>query len=545
MALFCSDQILEGQYRKNIPRLFLSTGQESSVRCILRTGAAARASQPRERVPLPTDADGEEIQCSSLELAKLSATTPFDSGYMSEEGFEHCQSVAGTRMMRLKSAEDLERFLSRKQVCMEFHLNQSYSHGPLLITRDIFEGLCERIGAFPRIKDLVLYMGGRRCEVEVAPPRVQFNACPKTVEGFSSSGYGSKSEFLADAADHLAEIAYCLRYIEMNGRKDAPSPWSLRQFAVYQRADLTTPASCSIFVSLPAAAQEIVGKYRILDGNPKICDMLCVHQSLVYWAVTHWRPYLVHLAQDLDEHTARLLFAVHGEEGTAGLADFGVRQQLKQLEDNILDMILALKASRSSAEDISVSFASIITHTSFVCDDHRGHAEWNKSMALSISKELDLLLERAENLHQKLRSSVSLLSSFLDLESGYTLQTLSRAAQEENKKMEKIATRSMQDAAAVKLLTIIMLIYLPITIVLNFFSTEFITKRQLSNGSTTTSVDHGWTIMLTISVPLTVGTLGIWWLWTQLQFGLLKELCARLCSRQRRKQDLVNPTELC
>jgi len=32
--------------------------------------------------------------------------------------------------------------------------------------------------------------------------------------------------------------------------------------------------------------------------------------------------------------------------------------------------------------------------------------------------------------------------------------------------MEKIATRSMQDAAAVKLLTIIMLIYLPITIVL-------------------------------------------------------------------------------
>jgi len=74
-------------------------------------------------------------------------------------------------------------------------------------------------------------------------------------------------------------------------------------------------------------------------------------------------------------------------------------------------MILALKASRSSAEDISLYFASIITTTSFVCDDHAGHAEWNNSMALSISKELDLLLEHAENLHQKLRSSVSLVKS--------------------------------------------------------------------------------------------------------------------------------------
>jgi len=40
----------------------------------------------------------------------------------------------------------------------------------------------------------------------------------------------------------------------------------------------------------------------MVDGNPKICDVLCVHLSLVYWAVTRWRPYLVYLAQDLDEH---------------------------------------------------------------------------------------------------------------------------------------------------------------------------------------------------------------------------------------------------
>ena len=51
--------------------------------------------------------------------------------------------------------------------------------------------------------------------------------------------------------------------------------------------------------------------------------------------------------------------------------------------------------------------------------------------------------------------------------------------------------------------------------------------------------------MLAISVPLTVGTVGIWWLWTRLQFVALKELFARLCSRQRQKEYLVNATELC
>ena len=46
----------------------------------------------------------------------------------------------------------------------------------------------------------------------------------------------------------------------------------------------------------------------------------------------------------------------------------------------------------------------------------------------------------------------------------------------------------------------------------NFLSMEFITKRQLPNDTTTTSVDRGWNIMLYISVPLTVITMRIWWL---------------------------------
>ncbi len=113
--------------------------------------------------------------------------------------------------------------------------------------------------------------------------------------------------------------------------------------------------------------------------------------------------------------------------------------------------------------------------------------------------------------------------------------------------MEGIARRSMEDAAAVKLLTIIMLLYLPATIVLvsitsqpdqrrltcrqNFYSTEFISKTTSQNGDVVTVVDHDWPIMLAISLPLTVATVGCWWLWTKLRSGKLRAFCANLMPR--------------
>ncbi|KAF4626596.1 hypothetical protein G7Y89_g11562 [Cudoniella acicularis] len=70
-------------------------------------------------------------------------------------------------------------------------------------------------------------------------------------------------------------------------------------------------------------------------------------------------------------------------------------------------------------------------------------------------------------------------------------------------------TRSTRDAAAVKILTIITLIYLPTTIVANFFSTQFVQKGD--NGQMQVA-DNVW-LLAAISIPLTVLTIVIWWFW--------------------------------
>lgn len=174
----------------------------------------------------------------------------------------------------------------------------------------MFEEVCKHVGIFPRIKDVILYMGARICELEVAPPKVQLNMCPKTVEGISAAGYGNAAKILA--ADHLqhAEIAYCLRYVELNGREDAESPWSLRQFTVYQRAGFTTAQSSWLFVSLPPGAQEIVAKLVIHEDIICVFDMLRVHHALISWAVTRWRPYLAWLTEILDGHVGQILVSL-------------------------------------------------------------------------------------------------------------------------------------------------------------------------------------------------------------------------------------------
>lgn len=51
------------------------------------------------------------------------------------------------------------------------------------------------------------------------------------------------------------------------------------------------------------------------------------------------------------------------------------------------------------------------------------------------------------------------------LGNGHSLEDLGKEAREENSQIHELAKKSAQDAAAVKILTIMMLVYLPATVV--------------------------------------------------------------------------------
>jgi hypothetical protein len=86
---------------------------------------------------------------------------------------------------------------------------------------------------------------------------------------------------------------------------------------------------------------------------------------------------------------------------------------------------------------------------------------------------------------------------------------LAQEARREAVAMRHLAEKSTLDAAAMKVLTVITLIYLPTTVVTNFFSTSFVLTDIDGNMRLARST---W-IMFVIAVPLTLITLIIWMFW--------------------------------
>jgi hypothetical protein len=142
------------------------------------------------------------------------------------------------------------------------------------------------------------------------------------------------------------------------------------------------------------------------------------------------------------------------------------------------------------------------------------------------------------------------LSDLLSYEEAVALKKLSKESQDESKSMRKLTVsgihglsnakyrltcflqeRSTEDAAAVKILTVITLIYLPTTIVAvstpwklnstksrskltwrkNFFSTQFVGTDDSGHMSLS---DNAW-LFAAIGVPLTVFTVLVWWIWVR------------------------------
>lgn len=99
-----------------------------------------------------------------------------------------------------------------------------------------------------------------------------------------------------------------------------------------------------------------------------------------------------------------------------------------------------------------------------------------------------------------------------------------------------MAEKNSRDSSSMRVLTIITMIYLPCTIVSNFYSTQFVNQKELDNGSTRLDYAQNAWLFFAISVPLTIITFVVWYSWVNA--GRMREqLAARL--RPTRKAELL------
>jgi hypothetical protein len=423
-----------------------------------------------------------------------------------------------TEMIRLRNVMDLVSYQEKSKGFRAFFIRQSFSWAPLSITRPLFEALLLNLKVGLAIEEFVLYFGIRSREVEIMPPRLKH----RDLQHAHTTAVGY-------------EYLYGLRFFENNGRGSPKQPteqWSLRQSAVYNRFEPEQGGATWIFITLSKHAQSRIDDYVVEESQLQTADPMDIHLLVLDTALSNWRPYLVDLSTEVDEHTVQVAGMSPDDQGPIGLSDASIGD-IMLLDEKLINALLVARAQLNTVKSLQISESTNTVHP-------QGDSKFTQYVLQEQTSDLELCIVQLNALRTKLSSARTLLSSFLDLGSGLALQNLARESRQENEEMRRLSERMHQltekatkDAAAVKVLTILTLIYLPATVVSNFFSTSFVGTEGPSNHIT---VSSDWWVFVAVSVPLTAFTLYIWYIWKNQQADGTYPMWWRFLPLRRTKQ---------
>ncbi|EAW14251.1 uncharacterized protein ACLA_072840 [Aspergillus clavatus NRRL 1] len=274
------------------------------------------------------------------------------------------------------------------------------------------------------------------------------------------------------------------------------------------------PARPSVFILIaPSRAVEedlsqcFSGKVSLTNADRP--DFL-IHECLVRDSLKGWGDYQAWLEAESRQISNRVLTLDILEKGSGGQSrniSFSAedRQRLKQLDYYITDMLVILQTMANLINRIGRSCkqnCQVCCSTAAPCSCNEKIEEFEEYTA-----EAKTYLDRAVWLKERVRSTEQLylhLSDLLAYEEAAALTQLAHASRTESQEMVKLAAQNARDAAAVKVLTIIGLVYLPTTIV----SVQFVHLNDQGDLQISRQV---W-ILAVVAIPLTILTVFTWWL---------------------------------
>ena len=445
---------------------------------------------------------------SSVEAVLRRAWRPEASGslesHVQQQGSEQSSLPTSANITALSSKEEVERYVSHNEGFIALFIKQRNSFAPLSVSFKLFEAICNEVDISLRFRDFVLHLGDKESEVEIAPP-----------PAWLKPGYVDKKNVPVSL-----ELMCGIRFVELHGREGAPEPssqWSLRQCAVYCRQDRQKQKTSWMFVSVSIAARQTLLQHWSATGDSAHSSPLEVLRILYGAAICNWRPYLISLTAEVDQNAVNFLGTSLDGDGPVQAIGYKDRQALVVLENKILAARLAARATRDDLAFLQEEFG--LLGLALSPSTNVELRECNAAVAYFV-RDLSTNLLRLEQLLARLQSMMKLVSSFLDLSNGTALQELSRASRYENEtmrrlneRMTELAEKNSEDSATVAVLTTLTLIYLPITVVSNFFSTSFV-------GTSTSNriyVTQDWWILFVTAIPLTVLTLYVWRVWSKIK----------------------------
>ncbi|KAI1737671.1 hypothetical protein F4680DRAFT_450635 [Xylaria scruposa] len=368
------------------------------------------------------------------------------------------------------------------------------------ITVESFSVICDRARITPFFLHFIVGMGAKFSSKDE-----DFMACYSNLlseENCLTYGPGTQG-------GSLSAICYNIRYFERHNR-DLEDPWSCRQSALHHSFLPTSKKSTWVVIQPP----------EILDSTmPSASHPMHLHIQYLQAAIANWREYLDSFSQRFKVLNQQI--AIPNPYRKLKI-NFSHEQHLHLLKGKI-------HHARTILINTKNTFKVIAEHECFIAREQSlcpaVHEDFQRRLR-NISCEVDNYIETTHKLlciSDDLKSMYSNILTFhgqeLQHETSLKLTYLAQDDATGNKDMAVLADLTYKDSRSMRIATAIAMFYLPINLVLSFFSTTLVwygtaAEVEENNNSRIQVRSEVWYASIAATL-LAVGTVcwASWWNW--------------------------------
>lgn len=432
------------------------------------------------------------ISETGVDTAELESDGDLEAFIESRERAGEEDQVQDNQLSNLEEQKIMPKIQTHKQSTF-FFINPDYGWDTISITSSSMQKLLCHCDVFTHFFKYLRAFGTKTFALD---------------EGFGGFDFSIKEESELGRLEEI-ETCYLLKYVD---KKDSPgkfsNPWSIRQALIYQKSNLLTNQDTYIFTRLSELLGEkfrdLLSKTKVKARGPRMLHWSEIHTMAFKSVVANWREYINWLDGDVSQLFDNLILAAVEPTKLGTLDSVSSSLNLMKRLQYMLDQ--ALRTAHML--DINIEVMTKIQSAALRLKDSDGeegrrYEELHEGLESAMSEHIFLrknvssLIERAKILSNQLRDTILFRNSELN-------KDISNLTFRGTAAIVDLSHKSSHEARVVKVLTVVALIFVPISFVADFLNMGYL--KTVEGGGFSVTATNGLLLFAVLALPLVLLT---------------------------------------
>ncbi|ETS78430.1 hypothetical protein PFICI_10492 [Pestalotiopsis fici W106-1] len=369
-----------------------------------------------------------------------------------------------SRTRRVVDVEDLKDQLSASNPAVRVAaISQKYSWSPLQISEEMFESFMDHVEAFDGLRDTAISFRSRTTDLEQALPICTWRD-----------------------QSPIRELSYIIKYAETKVCDAEKTDWVIRQIGMYQHFNSKTRSTVWMVI-LPNQESYCPDTMCNIFGLVK--HPLCPHIDNLFNHLDNWRWYMADHEQRFQD-LAESVMNVEIEETLDFVAMYDQLSGLRYVQSRIAPLIPIFAGYHQILQRLRIFNEQLLASGYVVKDDSHSFT----SSLEDITSKVQSFEVNAQFLLSRVAHTIQMASDTITLKS--------------QNNTEDMSNNMLKDSLAMRIITLVTLVFLPGTFVSGFFGMGFFTIDSDDGGKWVISPQL-W-VYFAAAIPVTALTLAFW-----------------------------------